>query len=543
VEHARLGGALSRRVKPGSRPYRDRVRQRLIAAGMTGQQLVAQVAADLERCGMRPRQAWRCANELSQVAAADRFNETTGDPRAPMRGNRIGDYEKWPDGGVRPPVRALKVLAQVYGTEWVQLIDAGDLDRMPAGDKQAFLDDLDTFRREARQADGRGAEHRPYESGGVDVDSEESGKRLATTDGLAAVPALRTSSVDHDVSEERDFVQAGRDAIAAESEVPGLIFADRMELLRQSLDDALIDGAMAEASLDDWEQTVVRYGRATRDRSAGLVLGDLSNDLADLQRALQRYRSASSLRRLARVTAQMSGLMCLTFCKLDDRLAVRRWARTARIAASEAGDPETISWVLAQEAYGHYYAGDLREAVGMARNAQAVVPGVPYVGAALAAALEARAHAAMGERLETSAALGRAEDITARLDGDALIPSAFGYNEAQLRFHAGSAHTHLRDTRAALRAQDRALELCMPGDYTDWAMTRLDRAACLVFSGEITEALAYAADTLSALTEDRRSGIITRRGYQILAALPSAERKMPAVRDFRDLLMLSSNEK
>lgn len=56
-----------------------------------------------------------------------------------MRGNRVGDYEKWPDGGVRPPSRALRVLAQAYGTEWVRLVDARDLDRMPERDKQAFL--------------------------------------------------------------------------------------------------------------------------------------------------------------------------------------------------------------------------------------------------------------------------------------------------------------------------------------------------------------------------------------------------------------------
>lgn len=321
------------------------------------------------------------------------------------------------------------------------------------------------------------------------------------------------------------------------------MFSGRVELLRQKLDETLSDGAMAEASLDDWEQTVIRYGRATRDRSAAVLLGDLSNDLTDLQRALQRHRSASSLRRLGRVTAQMSGLMCLTFCKLDDRPAVRRWARTARIAVGEASDPETASWVLAQEAYGHYYAGDLREAAAVARHAQTVVPGVPYVGAALAAALEARAYAAMGEHRETAAALGRAEDITARLEGDALIPSAFGYNEAQLRFHAGSAYTHLRDSKAAFRAQERALELCMPGDYTDWAMIRLDRAACLVFSGEAAEGLAYAADTLTALTEDRRSGIIAQRGHQILADLPSSQRRVSAVRDFRDVLMMSSSEK
>ena len=52
-----------------------------------------------------------------------------------------------------------------------------------------------------------------------------------------------------------------------------------------------------------------------------------------------------------------------------------------------------------------------------------------------------------------------------------------GYG-AQLSFHAGNAYTHLRDSQEAFAAQDRALELYDPEDYTDRALIRLDRAAC-----------------------------------------------------------------
>jgi tetratricopeptide (TPR) repeat protein len=300
---------------------------------------------------------------------------------------------------------------------------------------------------------------------------------------------------------------------------------------------------MAEAGLDDWERLVIRYGRATRDRPATVLLNDLSADLTELKRAIQRHRSASAMRRLTRVAAQMSGLMCLTLCKLDDRPAFRRWTRTARIAASETGDPETHSWVLAQEAYGHYYSGDMLEAVDVARHAQELGSNQPCVGAALAAALEARAHAAMRNRDETRSALARAEEITAKLDGAALVPSAFGYNEAQLRFHAGSALTHLHDVKAAIAAQDRALELCMPGDYTDWAMTRLDRAECLTHSDETADAFAYAAETIDSLTMEQRKGIITLRGHDILDSLPRQRQALPAARDFRELLNLTSEAK
>src|SRR5262249_798336 len=151
------------------------------------------------------------------------------------------------------------------------------------------------------------------------------------------------------------------------------------------------------------------------------------------------------------------------------------------------------SWILAQEAYGHYYSADLLEAIGVARHAQAIVAAEPCVGAALAADLEARAYGAMCRHRETRAALGRAEGMLSRLVGDGVMPPAVGYNEAQLRCHEGNAYPHLRDAHAAFAAQDRALELCAPGDYTDWAMTRLDRASCLANTEETTDALNYAS--------------------------------------------------
>jgi transcriptional regulator with XRE-family HTH domain len=317
----------------------------------------------------------------------------------------------------------------------------------------------------------------------------------------------------------------------------------QVEILRQELHDALSEGTVAEASLDDWDRLVVRYGRATRDRPANVLLDDLSADLTELKRTIQRHRSASAMRRLTRVAAQMSGLMCLTLCKLDDRPGFRRWTRTARIAANEAGDPVVHSWILAQEAYGHYYSGDMLEPVDVAQHAQDLVLTSPCVGAGLAAALEARAHAAMGNREGTRAALARAEEITAQLDGDDLVPSAFGYNEAQLRFHAGSALTHLQDVKAAVAEQERALELCMPGDYTDWAMTRLDRAACLLHSDETADALEYATETVDSLTQAQRKGIITLRGHEILNSLPKQRQALPAAQGFRELLNLTTNTK
>ncbi|MEV0306565.1 hypothetical protein [Nonomuraea fuscirosea] len=308
------------------------------------------------------------------------------------------------------------------------------------------------------------------------------------------------------------------------------------DALRHSLDDVLMSGAMSDASLEDWERTVMWYGRAAHLRPAAQLIHDLGADLTDLKHALAAYRSAMTVRRLTRVAAHMAGLMCLTFIKLDDRQAFRCWARTARSAAREAGDPRTQSWVLAQEAYGHFYAHDFLDAVEIAQQAQKVAH--TCVGAVLAAALEARAHAAFGlvKRRETEAALRKAEDLLAALGSEEINDSAFGYNEAQLLFHRGNAYTHLGDSAAAWQAQQRALELYSEHDYLDRSLTRLDRTLCLARDGDSSGALEYATATLMPLTDDQRSGIITLRGREVLTAIPNQQRALPVVRQLRELL-------
>lgn len=313
-----------------------------------------------------------------------------------------------------------------------------------------------------------------------------------------------------------------------------------IETLRRSIDERVSDTAIGSSAIDDWELSVIRHGRATRYQEPGILLADLTSDLAELNHILSRSRSASSVRRLTRVTAQMAGLVCLMLVKLDERASFRRWARTARITAEEAGDPLTVSWVRAQEAYGYYYSGEMLEAIDVARHAQLVAGSVPCVGAVLAVALEARALASLGSGRSSEAeqALRYAEEILSNLDSSEIIPSAFGYSEAQLRFHEGNTYTHLRDTDAAWKAQQRALELIPGNDYMDRTLTNLDRAVCLAHDRDSRHAIAHAAVALTGLSEQQREGIITSRARELLRAVPAPHRALPAVREFSDLLAL-----
>jgi tetratricopeptide (TPR) repeat protein len=314
-----------------------------------------------------------------------------------------------------------------------------------------------------------------------------------------------------------------------------------LEHVRRGLHEVLAGGALQEASLEDWELTVTRYGAATRDRAASTILSDLLADVGELRRTFAQCRSISGMRRLTRVAAHIAGLMCLTLIKLDERGAFRGWAATARVAALEAEDPQTYSWVLAQEAYGHFYSDDFPEAVRVARHAQTVAPKTPCVGSVLAAALEARALGVLGRADETHAALREAEAILMGLDDATVAASAFGYDEAQLRFHEGNALTHLGDTKAAWRAQERALALVPAADFMDRALTRLDRAVCLARDGDASAAASEALDTLMGLSPEQRRGIISRRAEQLVARLPERRRAPSTARELRDLLMLPAS--
>jgi tetratricopeptide (TPR) repeat protein len=381
----------------------------------------------------------------------------------------------------------------------------------------------------ARLEDGEvGYPHPPY-------------RRVLTA--LCGRPITQLGFAPHSPAGHADRREGRRDPPSSGSTETGPVLLSNpslheIEVIRRSLHEIVGDSPMSEATIEDWEQTVLQHGRATRYQPPNVLLASLTSDLADLNQELSRCRSASALRRLTRVTAQMAGLMCLTLVKLDERSAFRRWARTARIAAGEAGDPVTLAWVRAQEAYGHYYSGDLNEAIDVARHAQAIVRRLPCVGGALAAALEARAQASLGHDAETQEALRRAQAILSELEPSSIDASAFGYSEAQLRFHEGSAYTHLHDTASAWAAQSRALELAPDNDYTDRTLTYLDRAICLAHDGDGTTAVTYAAQALSDLTDDQRQGIISLRAREALEAIPPRQRTLPAVREFHDLLML-----
>lgn len=333
-------------------------------------------------------------------------------------------------------------------------------------------------------------------------------------------------------------VQAAEDGALTDSVYQASV--ESVEMLRVGLTDVLAGTLLSEASVDDWEQVVLQLGRATRFRSPGRLVAELTSDLDELRRVIARSRSETVSRQLARVAAQLSGLMSLTLLKLDDRAGSRGWVRTARLLAAETNDQNLRAWVQAQEAYYHFYDKNLPGTIDAAQYAQYLETGAPGVGSALAAAVEARAHALLGRKDDTLLAIENTESYLSKLGSDSITPSAFGYNEAQLRFHEGNALTHLRETRSALRAQDRALELYPADDFMDRALILLDRVDCLTADGEVSSAIELAMKTLTRLEPAQAQGLIVNRARETLRVLPYCEIHRPDALELREAIVLLS---
>lgn len=498
AERRSSGNAISPQGAGNIKAEQRKLREKMQALGMSCWEITREMS---RRYNLRPRTAWRTALGWTLEEAAQHYNarRSAANPElaAALTASRLSEWERWPQSGRKPTIASLCLLAEIYQCKVPDLIDLHDREKLPSTDLLAL-----------------GKMSVPAAAPTEPAPSEIFGD-----------PDFAANEFKSDAPSQRDGLHANDHASA--------------EFLRKKLNHVVSRGLMTDTSLDDWERTAICYARATRHRSASVLVADLSRDLGELSDLLTRPLSVSTSRRLTRVAAQMSGLMCLAYCILDDRPAFRRWARTARLTGSEAGDSEALSWILAQEAHGHYYSGDAIEAIAVARHAYEISR-VPCTGAALAAALEARAQATLGRNEETRNALARAEDVLSHLDGDVLIPSAFGYNEASFRFHEENAYTHLHDVKSALKAQERALELCKPENYVDWTMTRLDRAQCLIYAGQVAEGLQYAIETITSLANEKRWGIISFRVRAIMRTLPERAKSLTATRDFEDLLMTTT---
>ncbi len=281
----------------------------------------------------------------------------------------------------------------------------------------------------------------------------------------------------------------------------------------------------------DWEITAETYGREVGVVVPDRLLGQVVADLGEVAHVLDRSLSEATRSRMLRVAGRLSAVSAVSLVATGEFAAGRRWWRTVRQAAEQAGDGELEVFALGQQAMLALYGGHTQEqVVSLADHAIAVGDGRACAGTASAWATRAQALARWGRLQEARAALDEVWDLFARLSGavGAGQDSWFGYPEHKLRHTESYVHTWLGDTRRAWTAQDRVLALCPADNYRGRAQVHLHRALCLLQDGEVAEGLAHAVATVTALPRAARSDrFVQDVALSVLEAVPGAVHEVP----------------
>lgn len=128
--------------RKGFKAELDGVRERMRALGFSYDEIAAEVS---RRYQVRPRQAYRLAWGWTQDQAAARFNElaagegTDPEGRAGMTGPHLCELEQWPNSERKPSVYALCLLAGVYDTDVLCLLDLADHESLPQQDRLVLM--------------------------------------------------------------------------------------------------------------------------------------------------------------------------------------------------------------------------------------------------------------------------------------------------------------------------------------------------------------------------------------------------------------------
>jgi hypothetical protein len=286
--------------------------------------------------------------------------------------------------------------------------------------------------------------------------------------------------------------------------------------------------------VESWESAARLHADAQLSQSTPEFLALALPDMGELRRLLAVSKPGALQQRLYRVVAQIAGLIATNINVVGDLPDTAHWFSVAASAAQRTADRTLLSWVVSLQAISFLWHGrPVEQAAEFARSAGVIAGSQPSRASALAASIEARAEARLGRHREAAAAIRRAEACFERLAPADPDLNVLGFDEHHLRFYEENVWTLLGETRAAMVAQRRALELSPSSTGIDTTVVRLDMASTLIRLGEVEEGCRVASEALLALPAASRDGVPSARAVEVLRQLAPAHRRVPAARELR----------
>jgi transcriptional regulator with XRE-family HTH domain len=141
------GAAVTADAQPaaGAKEFKaglDALRERMRSLGLPDDEIAAEIA---RRYQVRPREAYRLTRGWTLRQAVARFNARAArqdaDPeaRVSLTHSGLAEVERWPLSPRKPSVYVLFMLADIYETDVLCLLDLADHDSLPQQDRRALL--------------------------------------------------------------------------------------------------------------------------------------------------------------------------------------------------------------------------------------------------------------------------------------------------------------------------------------------------------------------------------------------------------------------
>ncbi|MFL6127658.1 MAG: hypothetical protein ACJ73E_01150 [Mycobacteriales bacterium] len=548
---------MPRPAKAGSKAERDALRQEMLVGGCS----LELIATEMERrWGFRPREAYRHAHGWSQDEVAARFTEVaerlggnrtldgrTVVPQAPMIGTRIGEYERWPNGGRPPSPYVLTVLATVLGTTVERLLDYDDHRKMPDQDRTvlaavraaatppvpAVAASLPVTPAGAPAPDRYGTTGRPQlrpvpapptRPPGPSLD-EPYGTKPSLPRGVprpvppprpdqplvgVALDPTAPDTASADRRHRRDGLLAGR---------PPSLPTDE-EVIRDAAGQSAEFGEWAEATnigSTTLEQLDEDVRRLARDYLNNPPLPQMLATLRLRNRVftlLEGRQYPDQTRHLYLIAGRLCGLLAWMAGDVGRHSEAQTQARTGWLCAEMAGADGLRAWIRATQSKVAYWDGRVQESARLADDGLRFA--APDSARMLLAGLHARARARLGDPDNAHAALARVEEEREHA-GEDEVGGLYGFSEAQQSYLAGSAYLWLRKPEQALRAAERAVRLYEVGNqaerfYGAETLALIDAATAHVQTNELDGAAEKLRPVLMLPQEQRLETFTLRLG-------------------------------
>lgn len=281
--------------------------------------------------------------------------------------------------------------------------------------------------------------------------------------------------------------------------------------------DALLDTqSVSPESLDSWDETADYYGFLELTAEPRTFLEQVSHDFGRIEDFLGQRQSLHAQKRLYHLMSQFAGLIAIV--SNDVGWNAHPWFGIARRAAGEAEDKPLVAWALTHQSMTYLWCGELVMAVQLAQKAQDISR--RSAGGCLAAAMEARAQAYLGQRQDAVSAVRRSNEIFEQLDPSDTRVNVLGVYEHILRFFQSNALTVIGEPEEAFEVQERAFNLDQ-GNVVDKSLLQMDRAMYHIRNGDQDEASRIAVHTLGSFALKSRAGLVLRRSQEVLRLAPS----------------------